>query len=199
MNFLNARILKRIGLGLILVQVLSYVFLSDMMLERKACDKYLEFTDRRFASPYNKNVSESIFVSSCGDEFFRDPTGLEAAALRSNPEYGSDVINYWDELGQKDGPVFTQYVEMVGYEQHIIGTISATTDTLETRNCIIYELCSTTSFPFYDQVQYIYMYSSIPTDYHTMMYTDRGLESRSQYVWLLFTWVEFGGELGNAF
>jgi hypothetical protein len=190
--------LKRIGVTLGLIHVLTYVFLSDMMLERRVCDKYLEFTERRFANPYNKNVSESIFVSSCGDEFFRDISNLENVALASNPDFPAIAINNWDNYQE---PEFTQFVKYQAYpHDDVLGTINANTDTLETGNCILFEICSIRSIPcFLKQVEYVYFYSSQPTDFHIMMYTDRGLRSASNYVWALFTWVDFNGEIVNAF
>jgi len=188
----------RIVLGLFVIQIVSYVFLSDMMLERKACDKYLEFTERRFANSYNKNVSETILVSSCGDEFFRDISNLESIARASNPDFPASTINNWDYYQE---PEFTQHVEFRAYPQgDILGTINANTDTLETSNCILFELCSTMSVPcFFRQVEYLYYYSSHPIDFHTMMYTDRGVGSKSNYVWILFTWIEINGEIVNVF
>ncbi len=188
----------RIVLGLFVIQIVSYVFLSDMMLERKACDKYLEFTERRFANPYNKNVSESIYVSSCGDEFFRDISNLENVARASNPVFPASAINNWDNYQE---PEFTQSMEFRAYPQdEILGTINGNTDTLETSNCILFELCSTMSIPlFFQRVEYFYYYSSHPLNFHTMRYTDRGLGARSTYFWFLFTWVELNGEIVNVF
>lgn len=130
--------LQRIGLALAVVHVLTYAFLSDRMLERRACDKYLQFTERRFANPYNKNVSEIIIVSSCGDEFFRDRTMLEKVAKHSNPERPPEQINYWDPL--LDEPDFTQYIEPASAPQDILAAIRTHTDSTGARNCIIYEL-----------------------------------------------------------
>lgn len=193
--------LKRIGLGLAVVHVLSYLFLSDQMLEQKACDKYVQFTERRFTNKDNKNVGEGIYVSSCGDEFFRDTAPLEEVARNSNPVYRPIQINdAWQFYagGNMDAD-FYQYVSFEGYPMDdILGTIHRTTDTLETRNCIVFELCSVRSIPFlYKQVSYRYIYSSFPTDFHILRYTDRMLGSEPIYVWLLFTWVEFRGSLGN--
>lgn len=188
------QLILRILLGLVLIQVLTYVFLSEMMLERKACDKYIEFTERRFANPYNKNVSESIHVSSCGDEFFRDMTRFVDAARSSNPDYPAEVIDSWDSFGDDD---FNQSFQIRPYPQiDILGTIRANTDTLESSNCILFELCSRMSIPcFFKQVEYLYYYSSFPTDFHIMQYTDRAVGCRSNYVWVLFFWVEFNGEI----
>lgn len=192
---------KRIGLILVAVHVLSYMFLSDLMLERKACDKYVQFTERRFKSKDNKNVGEGIYVSSCGDEFFRDTAPLEEVARNSNPVYRPIQINdAWQfyDGGNVDAD-FNQYVSFEGYPMDdILGTIRQTTDTLETRNCIVFEICSVRSMPFlYKQVSYRYTYSSFPTDFHILMHTDRMLGSEPIYVWLLFTWVEFRGSVGN--
>jgi hypothetical protein len=173
------------------------------MLERKASDKFLEFTERRFTNPYNKNVSESIYVSSCGDEFFRDTSPLEEVARNSNPVYRPIQINYaWQfYAGGNVDAEFNQYVSFEGYPMDdILGTILRTTDTLETSNCINYELCTIRSRPFlYKQVSFRYMYSSFPTDFHILRYTDRILGSEPIYVWMLFTWIEINGEVVNAF
>ena len=192
---------KLIGLILVAVHVLSYLFLSDQMLERKACDKYVQFTERRFTNKDNKNVSEGIYISSCGDEFFRDTSPLEEVARGSNPTYRSFQLNdAWQFTdGEGNGGEFYQSVSFEGYPMDdILGTIRLTTDTLQTRNCIVFELCSVRSIPFlYKQVSYRYIYSSFPTDFHILRYTDRMLGSEPIYVWLLFTWVEFRGSLGN--
>jgi hypothetical protein len=187
--------IKRIGLTLVVVHVLSYVFLSEWMMERKVCDKYLQFTERRFANPYNKNVNETILVSSCGDEFLRDLTCLIETAQNSNPEYTADQIDSWDEYGEDD---FNQSFHLTSYPQDIIGRIHQYTDTLETSNCIVFEVCAIRKISFvFRTVSYRYIYSSQPTDFHIMKYTDRYLGSEPHYVWLLFTWVEFRGQIGN--
>jgi hypothetical protein len=188
--------LKRIGVTLGLVHVLTYVFLSDWMLERRACDKFLEFTERRFANPYNKNVSESIIISSCGDEFFRDPSRIVAAAKASNPDHKPEEIDHWDEAFEND---FNQSIFFTNYPQDFYGTIQAKTDTLESRNCIIYEVCSRFSIPMmYKRIQFKYAFSAQPTDFHVMYYNGQNLISTSQYVWLLFSWVELTGEVKNS-
>ncbi len=193
--------LKRIGIGLAVVHVLTYVLLSEWMMERKACDKYMQFTERRFTNKDNKNVSEGIYVSSCGDEFFRDNAPLEEVARNSNPVYRPiQINNAWQfYAGGNVDADFYQYVSYEGYPMDdILGAIRLATDTLQTRNCIVFELCSVRSIPFlYKQVSYRYIYSSFPTDFHILRYTDRMLGSEPIYVWLLFTWVEFRGSLGN--
>jgi len=186
--------LRRIGIGLALVHVLSYVFLSDWMMERKVCDKYLQFTERRFANPYNKNVNETILVSSCGYEFFRDPRIFEKYAKRFNPAHRPERINNWDDFGGE--PDFTQTVEVENYPQDILAALRAHTDTLDTRNCIVYEVCVTRAVPtLYRKVEYLYIYGHGPVNFHDIMYTDMNGAATSHYVWLLFGWVEVSGKI----
>jgi hypothetical protein len=185
---------KRIGLTLAVVHVLTYVFLSDWMMERKACDKFLQFTERRFENPYNKNVRELILVSSCGDEFFRDRAMLETVAKHSNPEHPPEKINYWDPL--IDEPRFTQYIEVTSYPQDIMAALRMHTDTTSARNCIVYELCTMSSVPlFYRRVEYLYVYGNRPANFHDIMYTNMNGAAMSRYVWLLFGWVEVSGRI----
>ena len=187
---------KRIGLVLLAIQIVTYIFLSDVMLERKACDKYIEFTESRFANPYNKNVSESIFVSSCGDEFFREPSHFIAASRSSNPDHHPETIDEWDEAFEDD---FNQSIFFTNYPQDFFGTIQTNTDTLESRNCIIFEVCFRFSIPIvYNKTQYKYAFSAFPTDFHVMYHNGQNLISTSHYVWLLFTWVELTGDMRNT-
>jgi hypothetical protein len=185
---------KLIGLVLVAVHVLSYLFLSELMLERKACDKFLQFTERRFQNPYNKNVRETILVSSCGDEFFRDPTRLITVAGHSNPKYPPEEINNWETI--EDPNSFTQYVRVVAFPQDIMAALRDHTDTTGTRNCIVYEICTTRSIPLsYRKVDYTYIYGHRPANFHDIMYTNMNGAATSHYVWLIFVWVELTGTI----
>lgn len=187
--------LKHIGIGLAVVHMVTYVFLSDWMMERKVCAKYLQFTEHRFANPYNKNINETILVSSCGYEFFRDPHQLTTVARSSNPDHPPETIDEWDQAFEED---FVQSVYFRAYPSNVLDEIYRFTDTLETKNCIVYEVCSIREMPFlFKRVNYRYTYSSEPIDFHIMRYTGRALGSEPYYIWLLFTWVEFRGQIGN--
>lgn len=188
--------LRRIGIGLAVVHVLTYVFLSDWMMERKVCGKYLQFTEQRFANPYNKNINETILISSCGYEFFRDPRGFEKYAERSNPAHRPDQINDRDDFGGK--PHFIQHVEVENYPQDILGALRSNTDTLDTRNCIVYEVCTTESVPLiYRKVEYRYVYGYRPVNFHDIMYTNMNGLATGHYVWLVFGWVEITGKINT--
>jgi hypothetical protein len=185
---------KRIGLVLVAVHVLSYVFLSDWMMERKACAKYLQFTERRFQNPHNKNVNETILVSSCGYDLFRDPAIFEEYAKRSNPVHRPHQINNWDEFGGE--PDFIQQVEVENYPQDVMAALLVNTDTLETRNCIVYEVCVTRSVPLlYRKVDYLYFYGYKAVNFHDIMYTNMNGAATSHYVWLPFGWAEVTGKI----
>jgi hypothetical protein len=179
-----------------IIHVASFLIYSDIALRGKVIEKYEEFSARRFMNPWNVNVSETILLASCGDEFFRDNREFMEAAKHTNPTVNHSAIDHIDMAYEDD---FNQSIAVISYPADVIGLVRQWTDTSATSNCIVFQACTLYDLPWImKQVQFEYAYSSHPTDYHIMYYNNMFEISRPTYVWVIFGWVELDGGFANA-
>ena len=184
---------RKILIVLILIHCITYWLYSDHALERSVGKKYLEFADRRMNNQFNKDLNESIYVASCGDEFFRDLDIFTAYARKSNPMHAEDLIHEqlrFDDVG------FYQFIYDVNYRIDLLGLFRQNTDTINPYNTIVYEACQIDRVPFlYAQVQFSHSFSSYGTDFHIMTYNDMMHRSKPIYVWFIAGWLHLNGNI----
>ncbi|PZX55673.1 hypothetical protein [Algoriphagus chordae] len=184
------RIIFKIIIGLVAVNIVTYWWFSESSNLQIVNGKYLDFTERRLGSKWNTDTSEHIIVASCGDEFFRDLKQFERAVWKSNPK----GTNYPIDL--KVDNDFYQSVWQVNYDLDVLETIGIQTDTLNSRTCIIYKVCTKrTIVGLMKRIEYQYFFSNSPTDYHIMYYNRQMETSTPIYFWVLGFWVEFNGQI----
>lgn len=158
-------------------------------------EKYIEFAERRIGNQFNEDLNESIYVASCGDEFFRDLDVFISYAKNSNPMHPADEHATLWSFGEHE---FYQHVKDVNYRVDVIGLLHQNTDTVHPYNTIIFEACPINNFSFlFTRIQFTHTFSSYGTDFHIMRYNDMMHRSEPVYVWLLVGWIQFNGRIWN--
>jgi hypothetical protein len=180
----------KIVLGLIILNMITYLLFSEISSEKIVNQKFIEFSQRRLNNMWNVDTSEVVYVASCGDEFFRDIKDFEPTVRESNPKGTKSPNELHDDSG------FYQLVWRVQDDIDVLNTIQTRTDNLNSVNCIIYKVCSFRTVPgIYKKIEYQFFYSAFPTNFHPMTYNGKMEGSTPIYLWLFGFWIEFNEEI----
>jgi hypothetical protein len=182
----------KIVLGLIILNMITYLLFSEISTEKIVNRKFIEFSERRLNNTWNVDTSELVLVASCGDEFFRDIEAFEPVVKKSNPKENVNPNEIYF------GEEFHQSVWRVQDDIDILTTIQTRTDTLNSLNCIIYKVCSFRTIPcVYKKIEYQYFFSAFPTNFHPMTHNGKMEGSIPEYIWFFGFWIEFKGEINS--
>lgn len=177
-------------MGLVALNVVTYWLFSEISSQQTVNNKYLDFTQRRLDNEWSIDTNEHVIVASCGDEFFRNIKQFERTVWESNPK-DTDSPN---ELTIDDE--YYQSVWKVDDNMDVLGTIKNQTDTLNSRTCIIYKVCTQwTIAGLMKKIEYQYFFSDSPTDFHVMYYNGQMEASAPTYFWLFGFWIETTGQI----
>lgn len=175
------KIISKIIIGFIVLNVLSYFLLSQTVSERTVNNEYYNFTKKRLINEWVKDTSEVIILASCGDEFFRQKDKIKAIIEKSNPK---NTINDYSYSYWRDN-----------YDIDPMTVLNKVTDSLKSKNCIIYKVCSEKTIPsVIKRVNYKYFFSDSETDYHIMFHNKQMELKTITYVWFLGFWVKISEE-----
>lgn len=185
-------VLKVVGLVIIL-NFISYWLFLEIASEKIVNSKYIEFTELRLQNPYTVDTNEYVWVTSCGDEFFRNEQRILETIFKSNPK-GNQIerSQYFSENE------FIQTVNRIDDDVDVLRLIQTTTDTSKSSNCIIYKVCTQRTIPaLLKRVEYQFFYSSKPTNFHIMHYNKQVYTAQPNYLWLFGFWIEINGTISN--
>lgn len=184
------RLVLKILVGLILLNIITYVLFSEPASQLVVNEKYLEFTERRVNNTWSADTNEVVMVASCGDEFFRAIDDFNKVIIKSNPKFDEPTDVFFDE--QRSSWSLFQ----VDHNLNLLSAISSHTDTLNSRTCIIYKVCTKRTVPaFWKRIEYQHFYSDSPTDFHIMFHNGQMEGCTTTYFWLFGFWVEWNEEI----
>jgi len=154
------------------------------MLKKIVDNNYLNFSKRRLVNPYNKNVNETVFFGSCGDEFFRSYGANEKLALVANPNFSTE--NPFELTDQE----YYQNVTSFPFHSNIAQLFQENTNESGDQTCIIYTACKVSNIPLlYIELETFEGFSAY-YDLHSMHYNEMLETSHFSYVWCVFFWLE---------
>ncbi len=164
---------KKILALLILVHSTLYLFLNHFVLEKKLYANYFSYTIERANNPYYKKVSEEIFFSSCGDEFFRN-IEQDAKSWEEEFDYTQPYYNIYRRVASP--PNYTELIKL--------------NEDAESMNSVVFEVCKVQEIPgLYTKIFETRLYGEV-LDLHGMEYNGQIKVFETTYIWLLFTWLE---------
>lgn len=168
--------------------IVSYVFVSDYLLTNSVYNNYISFSKRRLSNPYNRNVNETVYLSSCGDEFFRNHDRNTYVVKISNPNFESQDF---------PGNQYYQNVITYPYDSDVVEIFRNEIDSTGSVTCVIYSVCKRTHVPLlYAEIETFEGFSSY-MDLHAMIHNEQLENSRYYYVWCLFFWLEIKSDTLN--
>ncbi|MBL3659019.1 hypothetical protein [Fulvivirga sediminis] len=161
------------------------------MLKLKVDDNYLSFTQRRLANPYNKNVNETVFFGSCGDEFFRDEYKNERLAYKANQNF-----EMLDSLRFSNQEYYLN-VTSFPYHDNIAGIFQKNTEESGDITCVVYTACRVMDIPLlYAEIETFEGFSNY-YDLHAMYYNEQLETSHFSYIWCICFWLEVNSKTLN--
>ncbi len=145
-------------------------------------DEYLKFTKKRLNNKWTKDTTEIVILTSCGDEFFRNKKKTrkiieESNSRNQNYDYPFSSYSFW----KTDYNTTEPFLEINKY-----------TDSLQSKSCIIYKLCTEKTVPLLmKRINFQYFHSSTKdTDYHIMSHNSQIELKTITYFWLMGFWIK---------